>query len=56
MFRYFELEPKDFLPQISNDVGILCNVIRHTELVWLYLPTTTNMVTIKDRTGGDFLI
>jgi len=37
MFRDFEFETKDFLSQISNDVGVLGNVVRHAELVWLDL-------------------
>ena len=37
MLRDFEFEAKDFLSQVSNDVGVLSNVVRYTELVWLDL-------------------
>ena len=37
MLRDFEFEAKDFLSQIGNDVGVLSNVVRYTELVWLDL-------------------
>lgn len=47
MLRNFELKPKDFLSQISNDVGVLRNVVGHTELIWLDLQEQSKLHVIK---------
>ncbi len=48
MFRNFEFKTKYFLSQVSNDVGVLCDVVRHTELVWLDLYNRNELMLFTD--------
>ena len=47
MLRDFQLEAKYLLSQVSNDVGVLRNMVWHTELIWFDLKRQSKLISFS---------